>query len=74
MRKLPRQNIIEGQLEIVQETFEGVTPEQLEELRGGQATMKYGLFPPVNPVCPPKRKHHRRHCPVIPETPETPES
>jgi hypothetical protein len=43
--KLPRKDVFERQLEIVQETFEGIDEAALEELRGGQMSMRYGLSP-----------------------------
>jgi hypothetical protein len=55
--KLPRKQVFERQLEMVQETFEGIDEAALAELRGGQVSMRYGLPPRRNP------------CTTIQETP-----
>jgi hypothetical protein len=47
--KLPRQEVVERQLEIVQETFEAIDDAALEQLRGGQIVAKYGVPPRRNP-------------------------
>ena len=50
MTKMPRKNVLENQIEIVKDTFENVDAAFLEQLRGGQAQMRYGL-PPVRCRC-----------------------
>jgi len=47
--KLPRQAIIERQLETVQATFEGIDEAALEQLRGGQMVARYGVAPRPSP-------------------------
>ena len=49
MAKLPRKEVIEGALEIVKETFEGVDDQLLDELRGGQMQARYGIIIPKKP-------------------------
>jgi hypothetical protein len=47
--KLPRKQVFERQLEIVQQTFEGVDEAALEQLRGGQMVARYGVAPRPTP-------------------------
>ena len=47
--KLPRQDVFERQLEVVQETFEGIDEAALEQLRGGQMVALYGVSPRQSP-------------------------
>ena len=47
--KLPRKQVFERQLEIVQQTFEGIDEAAMEQLRGGQMSMRYGITPRPSP-------------------------
>jgi len=49
MSKLPRHEVFERQLVIVQETFEAIDDAALEQLRGGQMSAKYGVPPRRSP-------------------------
>jgi hypothetical protein len=52
MAKLPRRDVIERQLVVVQETFEAIDDDFLESLRGGELSMRYGAPPRVRPMDP----------------------
>jgi hypothetical protein len=45
-KKFPRQDVVDRQAELVEDTLENVAPEALENLRGGLfAAPMYGIFP-----------------------------